>query len=157
MKYRFTTLSATAHGHPLSVRRPMPGHRGEGTVPQPTITTAADARLSMTGRDRVRLPRERSGWSVSVLRCLPASTSAKEPAMMSNTPRVFVGATTMLIAGMTSDAALQTVTAAMNDFPGVRVIAADRITGLVTLNADRPVNRSDLTAAITQIGYAVLA
>jgi hypothetical protein len=44
--------------------------------------------------------------------------------MMSNTPRVFVGATTLLIAGMTSGAALHTVTAAMNDFPGVRVTAA---------------------------------
>ena len=60
--------------------------------------------------------------------------------MMSNTPRVFVGATTLLMAGMTSDAALQTVTAAMNNSPGVRVIAADRITGLVT-----------------QAGYTVLA
>ena len=38
--------------------------------------------------------------------------------MTFNTPRVFVGATTLLIAGMTSDAALQTVTAAMNDSPG---------------------------------------
>jgi len=45
----------------------------------------------------------------------------------------------------------------MMDFPGVRVIAADRITGLLTLSADRPVNRSDLTAAITQAGYTVLA
>ena len=60
--------------------------------------------------------------------------------MMSNTPRVFVGATTLLIAGMTSDAALHTVTAAMKDFPGVRVIAADRITGLVT-----PVSYTHLT------------
>ena len=77
--------------------------------------------------------------------------------MMSNTPRVFVGATTLLVAGMTSDAAVQTVTAAMKIFPGVRVIAADRITGLVTLSADRPVNRADLTAAITRAGYTVLA
>ena len=77
--------------------------------------------------------------------------------MMSNTPRVFVGATTLLIAGMTSDAAVQTVTARMNGFPGVRVIAADRVTGLITVSADRPVNRSDLTAAITQAGYTVLA
>ena len=77
--------------------------------------------------------------------------------MMSNTPRVFVGATTLLIAGMTSDAALKSVTAAMNDFPGVRVIAADRITGLLTLSADRPDKRSDLTAAVTQAGYVVLA
>ena len=77
--------------------------------------------------------------------------------MMSNTPRVFVGTTTLLIAGMTTDAALHTVAAAMKDFPGVRVIAADRITGLLTLSADRPVNRSDLTAAITLAGYPVLA
>ena len=77
--------------------------------------------------------------------------------MMSNTPRVFVGATTLLIAGMTTDAAVQTVTAAIHDFPGVRVIAADRISGLVTLSAGRPVNRSDLTAAITLAGYPVLA
>ena len=76
---------------------------------------------------------------------------------MSNTPRVFVGATTLLMAGMTSAAALQTVTAAMNNSPGVRVIATDRITGLVTLSAARPVNRSELTAAITQAGYTVLA
>ena len=77
--------------------------------------------------------------------------------MMSNTPRVFVGATTLLIAGMTNEAALHTVAAALMDFPGVRVIAADRITGLLTLSADRPVNRCDLTAAITQAGYTVLA
>ena len=47
--------------------------------------------------------------------------------MMSNTPRVFVGTTTFLIAGMTSRIDLQTVTAAINGFPGVRVVAADQI------------------------------
>src|SRR5690348_2319856 len=41
MRYRFTTFGAIAHSHPLAVRRPMPGHRGKSTVPQPTITTAA--------------------------------------------------------------------------------------------------------------------
>jgi len=54
MRDRSTTFGAIAHSHPPSIRRPMPGHRGEGKVPQPTITTAADARLSMAGRDRVR-------------------------------------------------------------------------------------------------------
>jgi len=102
-------------------------------------------------------PNEHFVLSVNGFR-MPSGVDFGEGAlMMSNTPRVFVGATTLLIAGMASDAALQTVTAAMNDFPGVRVIAADRITGLVTLSADRPVNRSDLTAAITQAGYTVLA
>ena len=77
--------------------------------------------------------------------------------MMSNTPRVFVGTTTFLIAGMTSRTDLQTVTAAINGFPGVRVVAADQLAGLVTVTAERPVNRADLTAAIIQAGYTVLA
>jgi len=77
--------------------------------------------------------------------------------MMSNTPRVFVDATTFLIAGMTSGTDLQAVTAAINGFPGVRVVLADQLAGLVTVTAERPVNRTDLTAAITQAGYTVLA
>ena len=77
--------------------------------------------------------------------------------MMSNTPRVFVGTTTFLIAGMTSRTDLQTVTAAINGFPGIRVVAADQLAGLVTVTAERPVNRTDLTAAIIQAGYTVLA
>ena len=59
--------------------------------------------------------------------------------MMSNTPRVFVGTTTFLIAGMTSGTDLQTVTAAINGFPGVRVVVADQLAGLVTVTAERPV------------------
>ena len=77
--------------------------------------------------------------------------------MMSNTPRVFVGTTTFLIAGMTSGTDLQTVTAAVNGFPGVRVGVADQLAGLVTVTAERPVNRTDLAAAIIQAGYTVLA
>ena len=77
--------------------------------------------------------------------------------MMSNTPRVFVGTTTFLIAGITSTAGLQTVTAAINGFPGLRVVVADQLAGLVTVTAERPVNRTDVTAAIVQAGYTVLA
>jgi len=77
--------------------------------------------------------------------------------MMSNTPRVFVGTTTFLIAGMTSGTDLQTVTAAINGFPGVRVAIADQVAGLVTVTAERPVNRTDVTAVIVQAGYTVLA
>ena len=76
--------------------------------------------------------------------------------MMSNTPRVFVGTTTFLIAGMTSRTDLQTVTAAINGFPGI-LVGADQLAGLVTVTAERPVNRTDLTAAINQVGYTVLA
>lgn len=75
--------------------------------------------------------------------------------MMSNTPRVFVGTTTFLIAGMTSGTDLQAVTAAINGFPGVRVVVADQV-GLIRVTAERPVNRTDLTAAIIRAGYTVL-
>jgi len=77
--------------------------------------------------------------------------------MMSNNPRVFVGTTTFLIAGITSRADLEAVTAAINDFPGMRVVVADQLAGLVTVTAERPVNRTDVTAAIIQAGYTVLA
>jgi copper chaperone CopZ len=77
--------------------------------------------------------------------------------MMSNTPRVFVGTTTFLIAGMTSGTDLQAVTAAINGFPGVHVVIADQLAGLVTVTAERPIDRTDLTAAIIEAGYTVLA
>ena len=54
--------------------------------------------------------------------------------MMSNTPRVFVGTTTFLIAGMKSRTDLQTVTTAINSFPGI-LVGADQLAGLV--NSDR--------------------
>ena len=64
--------------------------------------------------------------------------------MMSNTPRVFVGTTTFLIAGITSRGDLEAVTAAINDFPGVRVVVADQLAGLVTtVTAEGPVNRTE--------------
>jgi copper chaperone CopZ len=77
--------------------------------------------------------------------------------MMSDTPRVFVGATTFLIAGMTSRTDLRAVTAVINGFPGVRVVVADQLAGMVTVTTERPVNRTEVTAAIAQAGYAVLA
>ena len=57
--------------------------------------------------------------------------------MMSNTPRVFVGTTTFLIAGMTSGTDLEAVTAAINGFPGVRVVGAVPLAGLVTATPER--------------------
>ena len=77
--------------------------------------------------------------------------------MMSDTPRVFVGTTTFLIGGLTSGTDLQRVTAAINGFPGVGVVVADQVAGLLTVTAERPVNRTEVTAAIVQAGYSVLA
>jgi len=47
--------------------------------------------------------------------------------------------------------------AAINGFPGVRVMGANPLAGLVTVTPERPVNRTDLTAASIQAGYTVLA
>ena len=77
--------------------------------------------------------------------------------MMSNTPRVFVGTTTFLIAGMTSQADVHRVTVAISGFPGIRVLVGDQFARLLTVTADRPVNRTEVTAAINQAGYTVLA
>ena|SRR6478752_3764421 len=77
----------------------MPGPDGEDRFRSSAITTAADALLSMTGRDRVRLP-ERTLRLVG--ECFPVPSgvdSGKGAVVMSNTPRVFVGATTLLSVG----------------------------------------------------------
>ncbi len=77
--------------------------------------------------------------------------------MMSNTPRVFVGTTTFLLQGMTSDACLRTVSTSITQFAGVRIVDADLVGGIVTITADQPVDRADILAAITLSGYTVLA
>lgn len=77
--------------------------------------------------------------------------------MMSNTPRVFVGTTTFLVAGLTSSVDQQIATSAIHGFPGVGVVSIDQIAGLITVTADRPVDRTDLTAVINQAGFTVLA
>ena len=77
--------------------------------------------------------------------------------MMSDTPRVFVGTTTFLIAGMTSQIDVQAVTATINGFAGVQVVIAQQLAGLVTVTAQRAVNRADLAAAIVRAGFTVLA
>ena len=76
--------------------------------------------------------------------------------MMSNTPRVFVGTTTFLLAGLTSPIDLRTATSAIQGFPGVRVVSSDHLAGLITVTAERPVDRTDLTAAISAAGFVVL-
>jgi len=47
--------------------------------------------------------------------------------------------------------------AAINRFPGVRVVGVDPLAGLVTVTPERPVNRTDPPAASIQAGCTVLA
>ena len=61
--------------------------------------------------------------------------------MMSNTPRVFVGTITFLVAGLTSSVDRQIATSAIHGFPVVRVVSMDEIAGLITVTAERPVDR----------------
>ncbi|WP_447152082.1 heavy-metal-associated domain-containing protein [Nakamurella sp. GG22] len=96
-----------------------------------------------------------AGWPLPTNQ--PGALSIRGGAvMMFNTPRVFVGTTTILIAGMNSATDLQTVGEAINQFPGIRLITADEVAGVITVTAERPVDRTDLTAAIVQAGYTVL-
>ena len=47
--------------------------------------------------------------------------------------------------------------AARRIVPGVRVVGAVQLAGLVTVTGESPVNRTDPTAASIQAGYTVLA
>ena len=76
--------------------------------------------------------------------------------MMSDTPRVFVGTTAFLVSGLTSDVCLRKVNEAIDSHAGVRVVDTDVSSGLITVNADLPVDRADLAVAICQAGYSVL-
>jgi len=76
--------------------------------------------------------------------------------MMADTPRVFVGSTMFQVQGMTSDDCLRAVCGAIGGFAGIRVAHTDLVGGLVTVTAERPVDRADIANAITQAGFAVL-
>jgi copper chaperone CopZ len=137
----------------------MPGHREGDKVP-PNHHHDDSRRPAVDGENQgPGAFAQELWWSVNpatgaIRRLVDTDEGA---VMMSNTPRVFVGTTTFLIAGITSGTDLQTVTAAINGFPGVRVTGADLLTGVVTVTVDRPANRADLAAAIDHAGYTVLA
>ena len=76
--------------------------------------------------------------------------------MLSSTPRTFVGTTTFTVTGMTCDHCRRAVTEEIAAVDGVASVAVDLATGTVTVTADRPVDRADISAAVDEAGYALV-
>lgn len=72
---------------------------------------------------------------------------------MSSTPRIFVGPTTVRVTGAVCGHCLDAVQASVRQVPGVRSVAVDHGTGTVTVVADRPVDRTDVDAAVARTGH----
>ena len=72
---------------------------------------------------------------------------------MSSTPRIFVGTATVRVAGASCSHCLDAVRASVRDVPGIRSVAVDRAARTVTVVADRPVDRTDVDAAVARTGH----
>ena len=77
--------------------------------------------------------------------------------MRSSTPRTFIGATTFVVKGMTCEHCRRAVTGEISAVDGVATVTVDGTSGIVTVTADRPVDRADITAAVDEAGYTVVA
>jgi copper chaperone CopZ len=76
--------------------------------------------------------------------------------MLSSTPRTFVGSTTFTVTGMTCAHCRRAVTEEIAAVDGVESVAVDLDTGTVTVTAERPVDRADISAAVDEAGYALV-
>jgi copper chaperone CopZ len=76
--------------------------------------------------------------------------------MLSSTPRTSIGSTTFTVTGMTCAHCRRAVTEEIAAVDGVASVAVDLATGTVTVTADRPVDRADITAAVDEAGYALV-
>ena len=76
--------------------------------------------------------------------------------MLSSTPRTFIGSTTFTVTGMTCAHCRRAVTEEIAAVDGVVSVADDLATGTVTVTADRPVDRADISAAVDEAGYALV-
>ncbi|WP_448617746.1 heavy-metal-associated domain-containing protein [Geodermatophilus sp. URMC 65] len=76
--------------------------------------------------------------------------------MLSSTPRTFVGSTTFTVTGMTCAHCRRAVTEEIAAVGGVESVAVDLDTGTVTVTAERPVDRADISAAVDEAGYALV-
>jgi copper chaperone CopZ len=76
--------------------------------------------------------------------------------MLSSTPRTFIGSTTFTVTGMTCADCRRAVTEEIAAVDGVASVAVDLATGTVTVTADRPVDRADISAAVDEAGYALV-
>jgi copper chaperone CopZ len=73
--------------------------------------------------------------------------------VLNDTPRTFVGATTFHVDGMTCRRCHDAVADRIGRLPGVIEVRIDVTTGTVTVTAEAPVDRVDVTAAVKSAGY----
>ena len=77
--------------------------------------------------------------------------------MMPNTPRTFIGATTLLISGMGSPACADAVVEAVRAVDGVAEVTWDVATATITVRASQPVDRGDIERAVVRVGHTLLS
>ena len=75
--------------------------------------------------------------------------------MLKHTPRIFVGATTFQISGMTCEHCRLAVTQEVRRLADVDQVTVDLTLGTVTVVAGQAVDRADITAALGKAGHVV--
>ena len=76
--------------------------------------------------------------------------------MVPSTPRTFIGSTAFTVTGMTCAHCQRAVTQEITGVDGVDSVAVDLATGTVTVTAGRPVDRSEIAAAVDEAGYVLV-
>lgn len=76
--------------------------------------------------------------------------------MLESTPRIFIGATTFQIAGMTCEYRQHAVTEQISRIPGVPGVSVHLATCTVTVTAARPVDRADIAHAVDEAGCTLI-
>jgi copper chaperone CopZ len=72
---------------------------------------------------------------------------------MSSTPRTFVGTATVRVTDTSCGHCLDAVQASVRHVPGIRSVAVDHAARTITVVADRPVDRTDVDAAVVRTGH----
>ena len=76
--------------------------------------------------------------------------------MMASTPRTFVGTTTFQVSGLTCGHCQRAVSEEIGAVAGVTRVDVDLPSGIVTVHAERAVDRADIAAAVDEAGYALV-
>jgi copper chaperone CopZ len=60
------------------------------------------------------------------------------------------------VTGMTCGHCIASVSEEIGEIPGVRDVAVELTTGLVTVTSDDPLDQADVRAAVTEAGYRLV-